>query len=113
MDAYKLLRRLQTRALLFQFYPVLLTTLALCILLICTRGKEWEFFAGLAVVWFFNMILLSTVGRPVERYLMPLVPIMFWALSGVLILVWRALLVPAPPGAPAQDIDLNESRGDA
>jgi len=92
MDAYKLLRRLQTRSILFQFYPVLLTTIALCILVPCTRGKEREFFCGLAVVWFFNMVLLSTVGRPVERYLMPLVPIMFWAMSGVPVLIWKAML---------------------
>ena len=38
------------------------------------------------------MILLSTVGRPIERYLMPLIPIMFWTLSGVILVVWRAIL---------------------
>jgi 4-amino-4-deoxy-L-arabinose transferase-like glycosyltransferase len=92
MDAYKLLRRLQTRSILFQFYPVLLTTVALCILVVCTRGQEREFFGGIAILWFANILLLSTVGRPVERYLMPLVPIMFWAMSGVLIVIWRALL---------------------
>jgi membrane protein implicated in regulation of membrane protease activity len=59
---------------------------------VCTRGQEREFFGGIAILWFANIVLLSTVGRPVERYLMPLVPIMFWAMSGVLIVIWRALL---------------------
>jgi len=98
-DSFKLFHRLETRtAFLFQFYPVLLTTIALVLLVLCTRGREREFFLGCAAVWFFNEVLLSTVGRPVERYLMPLVPIMFWTLSGVILLVWRGLL-GRPAGA--------------
>jgi hypothetical protein len=73
------------------------TTVALCFMCFFTRGREREFFLGCAAVWFFNMVLLSTVGRPIERYLMPLVPVMFWALSGVLVLLWMAILrVPRP-----------------
>jgi hypothetical protein len=77
---------------MFQYFPVLATTLALPVLILCLRGKERWFFLGNAAVWFFNMVLLSTVGRPLERYLTPLVPIMFWAQSGVLILLWNWLL---------------------
>jgi hypothetical protein len=84
---------------------VLATSIALCLLLVWTRGKEREFFLDAAAVWFFNMVLLSTVGRPIERYLMPLVPIMFWALTGVIMIVWKAILLPrravsAPGGTP-------------
>ena len=64
----------------------------MCLLLLFTRGREREFFLGCAAIWFFNMVLLCTVGRPIERYLMPLVPIMFWSLSGVVLLVWNAAL---------------------
>ncbi|WP_131990062.1 ArnT family glycosyltransferase [Chthoniobacter flavus] len=95
---FRLFHRLLSRALLFQFYPVFETTIALCFICLCTRGREREFFLGGAAVWFFNMVLLCTVGRPIERYLMPLVPVMFWALSGALVLLWRtALRVKAEP----------------
>ncbi len=90
--SFHLFHRLLSRSLLFQFYPVLGTTLALCLMCLCTRGRERELFLGAAAVWFFKMVLLSTVGRPIERYLMPLVPIMFWSLSGVLVLLWRWVL---------------------
>jgi hypothetical protein len=91
-DSFKLFHRLETRAILFQFYPVLVTSVLLIVLVGCTRGQEREFFLGCAAIWFFNEVLLSTVGRPVERYLMPLIPIMFWTLSGAIILPWRAVL---------------------
>jgi hypothetical protein len=77
---------------IFHLYPVLLTTLALPLLIFCTRGKERWFYLGIAAVWYFNMVLLSTVGRPLERYLMPLVPLMFWVLSGVILPAWTKLL---------------------
>lgn len=91
-QSFRLFHRLLSRALLFQLYPVLETTLALCLLCFLTRGREREFFLGAAAVWFFNMVLLSTVGRPIERYLMPLVPVMFWALSGVIVWMWKKVL---------------------
>lgn len=89
---FRIFHRLLCRSILFQFYPVLETTIAVCLMILCTRGKEREFFLGCAAVWFFNMVLLSTVGRPIERYLMPLVPIMFWSLSGVVVLFWKLIL---------------------
>ena len=91
-ESFRLFHRLLSRAMLFQFYPVLETTIALCLLCFLTRGREREFFLGAAAVWFFNMVLLSTVGRPIERYLMPLVPVMFWALSGVIVWAWKKVL---------------------
>lgn len=91
-ETFRLFHRLLSRAFLFQLYPVLETTLALCLMCFLTRGREREFFLGAAAVWFFNMVLLSTVGRPIERYLMPLVPVMFWALSGVIVWGWKKIL---------------------
>ena len=98
-ESFRLFHRLLARSILFQFYPVLETTIAVCLLLLFTRGRDREFFLGAAAVWFFNMVLLSTVGRPIERYLMPLVPIMFWSLSGVLVLVWKKALRVRPGSA--------------
>ena len=80
------------RSWMFQRFPVLVTTLVLPLLIFAWRGKERWFFLGAAAVWYFNMVLLSTVGRPLERYFMPLVPIMFWAGSGVVILLWNQML---------------------
>lgn len=94
-ETFRLFHRLLSRSMLFQFYPVMETTIAICLMCFFSRGREREFFLGCAAVWFFNMVLLSTVGRPIERYLMPLVPVMFWSLSGVLVLLWK-LAVRAP-----------------
>lgn len=106
-DPFRFFHRCLTRAWLFQGYPVLFTTLAVPLLFFTSRGKVRIFFGGIAAVWFFNMLLLSTVGRPLERYLMPLVPLMFWAQSGALILGWNWLLrrvggsaQPAPNSPP-------------
>jgi hypothetical protein len=93
-DSFRLFHRLESRAILFQYYPVLLTTVGLLVLILCTRGREREFFLGCAAVWYFNQVLLSTVGRPIDRYFMPLIPIMFWTMSGVIVVLWRALLRP-------------------
>ena len=94
---FRLFHRLLSRAWLFEYYPVLLTTLSLLIMVFFTGSKERLFFLGVAAVWFFNMVLLSTVGRPQDRYLMPLVPLMFWSMSGVFILLWNWLLAAVSP----------------
>lgn len=107
-DPFRFFHRCLNRAWMFQGFPVLFTTLALPILLLFTRGKTRFFFLGVAAVWFSNMLLLSTVGRPLERYLMPLVPLMFWSLSGVIIVAWTALLRLADsltPPAPSPTTD--------
>ena len=99
-DSFRVFHRCLNRAWLFQGFPVLFTTLALPLLLLSTRGRTRFFFLGAAAVWFSNMLLLSTVGRPLERYLMPLVPLMFWSLSGVVLLAWTGLLRLAVGQAP-------------
>lgn len=93
-NEFRLFHRLLSRAWLFEYYPILLTSISLLIMVSFTRAKERLFFLGVAAVWFFNMVLLSTVGRPQDRYLMPLVPLMFWSISGVFIMFWNWL-----PGA--------------
>ncbi len=90
-ESFEKLRKIEEKAWLFQRYPVLFTTLVLPLVFFLTRGRDRFFFLGASAMWFSNMVLLSTVGRPLERYLMPLVPIMFWALSGLLIFLWALL----------------------
>jgi len=104
-DPFRFFHSCLSRAWLFQGYPVLFTTLALPLLIGFTRGPTRYFFLGAAALWFSNMALLSTVGRPLERYLMPLVPIMFWSLFGAVLLAWMALLrlaggLTPPPASP-------------
>lgn len=72
--------------------PVFLTTLALPILTYVRRGRERLFWLGNALLWFYYLVLLSTVGRPLDRYLMPVLPMMFWAISAALTLGWKQLL---------------------
>ncbi len=59
--------------------PVFITTLLLPVLVYYTRAADRVFWLGLAVVWYFYLTLLSTVGRPLDRYLLPVIPITFWA----------------------------------
>ncbi len=64
--------------------PVFLTTLSLPLLVWIRRGRERLFWMGSALLWFYYLVLLSTVGRPLDRYLMPVVPLMFWAITAAL-----------------------------
>ena len=72
--------------------PVFLTTLFLPLLVFLTRGREQLFWLSNAVLWFYYLALLSTVGRPLDRYLMPVLPVMFWAIATALAIGWRWLL---------------------
>ncbi len=71
--------------------PVLLTTLSLPLLVWVRRGRERLFWLGSALLWFYYLFLLSTVGRPLDRYLMPVLPLMFWAVTAALAAGWRQL----------------------
>lgn len=77
---------------LFLFAPVLFTTLLLPLFVFCTRSKMQLWWVGAAAVWFFTMVLLCTVGRPLDRYLLPVVPIIFWTLSNAVIVAVDWLL---------------------
>ena len=69
--------------------PVFLTTLILPFLVYWTRGRERLFWLGNAILWYYYLTLLSTVGRPLDRYLMPVVPIMFWTMSTAISIGWQ------------------------
>ena len=71
--------------------PVFLTSLALPWLVYGRRGRERLFWLGSTLLWFYYLVLLSTVGRPLDRYLMPVLPIMFWAISAALTSAWKHL----------------------
>lgn len=75
-------------AWLFHFIPVLLTTLLLPLFVWFKKGKQQLWWLGCAAMWYFTLVLLCTVGRPLDRYLLPVVPVMFWTLSGALIAAW-------------------------
>ncbi len=61
--------------------PVFLTTLLLPVLVWFVRGRERLFWMGNTILWYYYLVLLSTVGRPLDRYLMPVLPLMFWTAS--------------------------------
>ena len=72
--------------------PVFLTSLLLPLLGYVTRGRQRLFWLGNVVLWYYYLVLLSTVGRPLDRYLMPVLPIMFWTISASLNLGWQRVL---------------------
>lgn len=72
--------------------PVFLTTISLALLTWVKRGRERWFWIGNLLLWTYYLVLLSTVGRPLDRYLMPVVPIMFWAITTLAAHAWRRWL---------------------
>jgi len=70
---------------------VLWTSLGLAVLVFFRRGKERWWWLTAAVCWWFVIVLLCTVGRPLSRYLLPVIPIMLWTLGAVLALAWSWL----------------------
>lgn len=73
--------------------PIFLCGLLLPMLGYFTRGGERLYWVGVGLLWFYYLVLLSTVGRPLDRYLMPVVPLAFWALSRALALGWKRVSV--------------------
>ncbi len=80
-------------AWLFRVVPVFLTTLILPLLVFFRRDETQPWWLGAAALWFFTMVLLCTVGRPLDRYVIPVVPVMFWTLSAGVIFLWERLLI--------------------
>lgn len=91
-DHFATYRHRVREAWLFTFAPVLLTTLLLPVFIWIKKGKQRLWWLGCAGMWYFTLILLSTVGRPLDRYLLPVVPVMFWTLSSAVIaaIFWLA-----------------------
>ena len=69
--------------------PVFLTTVLLPLLVWFSRGRQRLFWLGNFLLWYYYLLLLSTVGRPLDRYMMPVVPIMFWTISTAAAWAWR------------------------
>ena len=84
-------------AWLFDFSPVLLTSLLLPLVFFLSPVPTRAWWLGSAGIWYFTMVLLATVGRPLDRYLIPALPVMFFTLSSAAALAWNALASPASP----------------
>ena len=78
-------------AWLFRFAPVLLTSLLLPWLVWRERGELRVWWFGGAGVWYFTIVLLCTVGRPMDRYVIPALPVMFWTLGSTIAVAWQWL----------------------
>ncbi|MEI6561588.1 MAG: hypothetical protein WCO68_05815 [Verrucomicrobiota bacterium] len=78
---FVLYRKLVSFSVVFRFGAVALTTLLLPWLFWRSSPAMRFWWLGLASVWFFNLGLLCTVGRPIDRYLIPVIPVMFWTLA--------------------------------
>jgi hypothetical protein len=88
---FKIYKIILLTAWLFDAAPVLLTSLLLPLVwwLSPAPARAWWF--GCAGLWYFTVILLSTVGRPLDRYLIPALPVMFFTISSAIMLGWNAL----------------------
>ncbi len=79
------------QAWLFARWPVLWTSLGVTVLALFRRGKMQLWWLTAAVSWWFVIVLLCTVGRPLSRYLLPVVPVMFWTLGTFVSMAWSWL----------------------
>jgi hypothetical protein len=92
-NLFQAFHRITDGALLFELVaPALLTTILLPLLIVFDAGPRRLFWVAAASVWFFNIALLSTVGKPLNRYFVPLAPLMFWALSVPICCGWARLI---------------------
>jgi hypothetical protein len=85
---------------IFDFVPVLLTTLLMPVVFFLTPKPTRAWWLGAAGLWYFTVVLLSTVGRPLDRYLIPALPVMFFTMSSALMLAWNALAGPSAEEKP-------------
>ena len=77
---------------LFRFRSAALwATLLLPVFFWRTKGPYRLWWLGLCGVWFFTVVLLCTVGRPLHRYIIPALPILFWTFTSALALLWEYL----------------------
>jgi hypothetical protein len=72
--------------------PVFVTTLLLPVLVYFTRDADRLFWLGMGILWYYYLALLATVGRPLDRYLLPVTPIAFWAYCTGLTMLWNLAL---------------------
>jgi hypothetical protein len=80
--------RLVRTAWLFQVMPVFFAALAGCWFAATSRGPErWWWILCMSFL-FLTLAINSTVGRPMNRYLIPITPILFWSLSAGFLQLW-------------------------
>ncbi len=90
-------------AWLFWLTPVLLTSLLLpCQWWLARQTDLSLFWIASGAVWYFNILLLCTVGRPLHRYLISVTPVMFLVLAASVIWLWNRLLALPPATASNQ-----------
>ncbi len=87
-------RALLLSSWIFDFVPVLLTTLLMPAVFFLTPKPQRAWWLGAAGLWYFTVVLLCTVGRPLDRYLIPALPVMFFTMSSALMIAWNALAGP-------------------
>ena len=89
---FRVYERLVDGAWLFNFSPVLLTSLTMPLITFLVRGTFRWWWLALCTVWYFNMVLLATVGKPMDRYLIPVMPVMFWTLGTAVVLLFQTTM---------------------
>jgi hypothetical protein len=83
-------RRVLLSSWMFDLAPVLLTTLLLPVVWWLSPSPTRAWWVGAAGIWYFTVVLLATVGRPLDRYLIPALPVMFFTLSSAVMMGWNA-----------------------
>lgn len=74
---------------LFRVGAIFLTSCLLPIFIFRAKPPIRLWWIGLAAVWYFTVVLLCTIGRPMDRYMMPVVPVMFWTLTFGVVTLWN------------------------
>jgi len=68
--------------------PIFATSLALPLVFLVGRGPLRPWALALGAIWYFNLLLFCTVGKPMNRYFAPFSPVMFWAMGALLCQSW-------------------------
>lgn len=90
-DWEKTLEKPQKLAWLFRHSPVFVSLLSVLALLILTPSNQRVMWLGQAALIGFTLVLLSTVGRPLQRYLVPIMPVIYWVITGMLVYLVQLL----------------------
>jgi hypothetical protein len=76
---------------LFETWPTaLVTSLLLPLLVVFSKKEARGFWIACSVMWFAYALLICTVGKPMQRYLLPMTPVTFFTLTLLLCHAWRA-----------------------
>ena len=94
---FRIYRAIISLSWLFRFGAVAITTLLLPWFFWRSESSERLWWLTLAGVWCFTLAMLSTVGRPLDRYLIPVIPVMFWTLTYGFVLLWSHLALRFGP----------------